>query len=953
MYKSFSFKGITRNCDNLLAAEGECLDAVNLRMINGSLKPVPQPLPVVSLPYRYKAIGRHEAAGCYVCITENDGSLHFYDSNWVALTGRSGDGPLRFDELSGVLRVEMVGNILCCFTADSINYMLFDSGTYRNLGVRPPVPAMRVATESKIEKLTTAERYAVHANADNFEASWGYNEKGYLDECVSMLNKTGHYVDRCLFRFALRLYDGSYIYCSHIVYVSDECYDNGVGRDARNFQSESLGAVDNYAYFNLSVRGFKPVFSFHNLFLDDWKGIVVGIDLFSTGSIPGHKADNVQASFYNSETGSTTHMMKEAYVVKSMDELVDDISSASLYYKVAEFDIQGNCIFSLDDVSDVNLALQHGLQQELSVESLSTYSAECSYVLNNRLHIASLKEWLFKGYDSSAFLPAACKSSEQTYLVVHTTIKTSHGTYVVENDCGTFDVGFGYNTLELPPLLAYPDSRATEMTLYLFYDTELFAKSFPLTPHKYLNMSQYVHRWYSPYTVTVEAQFASGASASYISDSDVIAVFDGVVGVHEVIYSSEKNSWLYNGNLFPPEEYASLRIFGIPRDVADGDKLVFTISAGISSTVCRDVYNIPLDSTWKMLESIPPVNAMPCVERTNVLKVSMVDNPFSFPAELTYAPSQSEVVALSSNTVALSQGQFGQHPLYVFCSDGIWALSVDTSGALAYGGCYPLSREKCINSQSVCGVDSGVIFAGEQGLMLLQGSSMKRISAAMHSASGSEKILSSLPFERVASIVALSDSAEACDFETYLSKAMVHYFALHNEVVICCSEYSYSYLFSLDYGAWSRVTWRFSGTVNDCTSFRLFLKDDSRTVVNRFCSEASGYNRVLLFTRPMLFGTKLPKRVVQLMMHCTAVLSSHPTPGMPLLSCYMLCSNDGVHYKISAGAETECESNDLRFPYFPSQSYRYFLFAVAGELGENGLITGIELDVNSTWNRRM
>ena len=42
MHKSFSFKGIGGSCDKLLAPEGECLELVNLRMVNGSLRPIPK-----------------------------------------------------------------------------------------------------------------------------------------------------------------------------------------------------------------------------------------------------------------------------------------------------------------------------------------------------------------------------------------------------------------------------------------------------------------------------------------------------------------------------------------------------------------------------------------------------------------------------------------------------------------------------------------------------------------------------------------------------------------------------------------------------------------------------------------------------------------------------------------------------------------------------------------------
>ena len=67
----------------------------------------------------------------------------------------------------------------------------------------------------------------------------------------------------------------------------------------------------------------------------------------------------------------------------------------------------------------------------------------------------------------------------------------------------------------------------------------------------------------------------------------------------------------------------------------------------------------------------------------------------------------------------------------------------------------------------------------------------------------------------------------------------------------------------------------------------------------------------------------------------------------------MLGSNDGVNFKIVAGSETQRECCDLQFPYYPSQSYRYFLFAVVGELGCNSLITGFELEIAPAWNNRI
>lgn len=954
MQKSFSFKGIARNTDNLIAQEGECLDIVNMRMKNGSLQPMPQPVELASLPYAYSAACWHELAGCYICITADEGRLHFYNSEWQPLADDRVNAPLRSGELSRVRRVEPVGNVVCCFTECSICYIIYDTGCYRLLGERPPVPQLGIVLKSRLQSVTTDTKFAVNVNASNVDASWSRNEKGYIDKCISLLNADGYYIDRALFRFAIRMYDGSYIYTSHIIYASDQCYDDGVGRDTRNMTSEMYDSSDGYAHYKVRVRGFKPEFTFTGLELDGWKGIVAGIDLFTTGSILGRKVDKVLSIYGGPEDGTSAQVMSEMYMDKTIDELHDDIASASLYYRIAEFDIEGNVVSTVDDVSDVNLALQQGLQSQDVAGSMATFSAGCSYVLNNRLHIAALKEHFFRGYDAGSLMPVGEGSAAAEAIVVHTKLETATGTYVVENNLGDILVGHGHNTLELPPLLSYPDARATEMMVYLYNDTELFVKSFPLIPHKYLNVSQYLHKWYSPYTVTVESFFTSGATAEYVSDNDVLGMFEGKVGVHEVVFSKEKGCWMYDGREFPGERYASLRVFAISRGIADGDRLVFTIEDSIDSFEPKDIYNIPFDSTWQLIGGgVPDVTGHACEERGNVLKVSLVDNPFTFPAETTYAPSQEHIVAMSSNTFALSQGQFGEHPLYVFCNDGIWAMSVERSGAIAYAGCFPLSRERCVNAASVCGTDAGVLFAGEKGLMILRGSSLKRISEPMDDVVCCDEILQGDIFKRIYGIASLRNCSETMGFAAFLANARIAYLAPNNEIVAACAGCGYSYILSLDYSAWSRVSWNASAFVKGTLSMMALNVADSSTSVMELGNALSGDNRVLLFTRPQMWGTKMRKRVVQLMLHCSAHIPAKCTPDVPLVACYMLCSNDGVNFKLVAGAEKKIECRDVAFPYYPSQSYSHFLFAIAGELGEGSLLTGVELELDVAWKNRL
>lgn len=952
MHKSFSFKGIARHTDNILSTEGECVDAVNLRMENGSLSPLPQAGTVAELQGEYRIVKWHEMAGCYLCV-DIAGEVHPYDKEWNPL--KENGSLLRFKGLTGVKKIEFIGNLVCCLRDSSIDYILYDTGTYRLLGNSPQLPVLEILPQSKVQQLITESSFYVTSTVENLEASWKYNEKGYIDECISVLGKEGYYIDRALFRFALRLYDGSYINCSHIIYVSDSCRDDNISRDAGNMQSESMGGNDGVSRYKVRVRGFKPSFKFSNLNLDAWRGVVVGIDLFSTPSITGKQVESALRTQSDPETGIPAHRTIESYVVKKPADLWNDIANSSLYYKVAEFDIEGNLLFALDDVSPTNLVLQTSLTSGIHSFSPVTVAAGCSYVLNDRLHIGALKELLFKGYDSSSLCLPTEGDVSMAAVTVHTVVETTGGTKTVVNELGDIALCCNNGKMELPPLLSYPDSRAVSMRVYINVEGEIVARTFKLTAHNNLNISQYLHKWSSPYSVSVSAVFANGGSPAAVDDEDVLAMFNYTTGVYEVVYSEEQGCWTYDGKRFPDAPYNTLRIFGIYRDIVDGDKLVFDIREKTvdSDSEFTDINNIPVDSGWEAVDTIPLVSDTAFEVRSNVIKVSQAGNPFVFPASATYTPSQGRVVAMASNTVALSQGQFGQHPLYVFCSDGIWALSADVSGTIAYAGCFPLSREKCTQPNSVCGIDSGVVFAGEQGLMLLRGSSIKKLSGAMECIPAVSSILFSPVIEKIASLVSMQGIKEDISFENFLSAATVAYLAAYNEIVVANQSCGYTYIYSVEYGAWSRMTERIAGFVNDYSHFMFFTAGDGATRIFSLDKKNEGGNRVLLLTRPQPWGTKLPKRVIQLMLHATVSQLQSRAPASPLLAAYMLGSNDGVNFKIVAGSETQRECCDLHFPYYPSQSYRYFLFAVVGELGCNSLITGFELEIAPAWNNRI
>ncbi len=110
----------------------------------------------------------------------------------------------------------------------------------------------------------------------------------------------------------------------------------------------------------------------------------------------------------------------------------------------------------------------------------------------------------------------------------------------------------------------------------------------------------------------------------------------------------------------------------------------------------------------------------------NYILTSEVNNPFSFLAEGYNRVGTGEVLAVTANTEALSDGQFGQHPLLVFSKNGIWGLHLDGTGLFISSDI--VSRDVCNNPKSVTQTDNAVFFSTEKGLMVIVSSKVTCVS---------------------------------------------------------------------------------------------------------------------------------------------------------------------------------------------------------------------------------
>lgn len=110
------------------------------------------------------------------------------------------------------------------------------------------------------------------------------------------------------------------------------------------------------------------------------------------------------------------------------------------------------------------------------------------------------------------------------------------------------------------------------------------------------------------------------------------------------------------------------------------------------------------------------------ISHPNYMYTSEVDNPFFFPSQGVNAIGSGEIVAVKNAAKAMSEGTaYGSMPLYAFCTDGVWPLSVGTTGLFVATN--PPTRETLLGNDpdAALQIDNSIIFLSERGLMQLIG----------------------------------------------------------------------------------------------------------------------------------------------------------------------------------------------------------------------------------------
>ena len=238
------------------------------------------------------------------------------------------------------------------------------------------------------------------------------------------------------------------------------------------------------------------------------------------------------------------------------------------------------------------------------------------------------------------------------------------------------------------------------------------------------------------------------------------------------------------------------------------------------------------------------------IEIPNKIYTSEVNNPFYFPVTGINTVGTGKILGISTAAKALSQGQFGQFPLYAFTDEGVWALEINSTGG--YSAKQPITRDVCLSSKSITQIDSAVLFTTDRGIMLLQGSQAMCISDVLNG----ENAVPITVLPKIDKILEHADLSKGTlrilPFMDFVCDCRMIYDYEHQRIIAynTSKEYNcnYAYVFSLKSKQWGMMQSNIADNVNSYPDALAVLNDGS--LVN-FSDETDEVYKSIVVSRPI------------------------------------------------------------------------------------------------------
>ena len=970
------YQGITANTSDYECHDGELSVSANLISEEGYLKPLPQPKTLfdadTQLGIGVKILFIHATPLFrHYIVQKTDMYLAWADAD------SSSPSLINFtDSPYNIIKLASIGNTLIALTYSGVFYFNFkpDSNNYKSLGQKPPMVHIQFGlSENKAANYdhtnvaisgtgsnnpqhyawrggSSALFYDLHDEYINFPDINGspnvINEMAWalVNKAEALISEKGHFYAPFIVRYCYRLYDGSQWMHSAPVFMP---VSMPFGRHVIYANRGVKSGVIDQSTSSLS----QPIARTINN-VEDQTEITCSTDFLC------YAPNNVALTYKilkNTNTFNPTYAVSELYqdwgdIVKSIDIFVsapicrEDSSSVINKFRIAPPSYQ----LQDDSVNTHAYPLYYFTDPDTAPSGAVTGT----FYLSALAEIKGLTdaEYLDLIHNTSSFYKVASYKLQELVwgdLVYPTEVNISSSVLpnLANQEVMTDDYHYHNNIF---PLF---DSNHKCITSIFTYNSRM-------------NIACIIEELFKGFPIEALVPGGMGIDG-VVSSTTYCEVYN--VYVHLMTEQGQRivscyplyNSgifpnrlFLYNCPLFYPDNRAVLmeivvndngvlKIYSLPmrqHPFLNGATTVGNIMTDTLTPFTVDSYYVPTFSTVLYLP--------------NSLYTSEVLNPFVFHPENINTIGTGRILGLAAATKALSEGQFGQFPLYAFTTDGVWAMSVDSDGR--FTAINPVSRDVCTDPDSITSIDTAVLFSTDRGVMLLQGSDTVCITDVLDS----DIAFTPSSLSRLEDITTLYLPRRR--IAEFLKGCRMLYDYTHQRIIVfnpatleprpgssdpAVILYPYALVLSLKGKTWGQIGWRVTldemNEVTGCSDALLYTLNsypDSLAVtrgnklVSFSSSQQAAYDNQILVSRPLKLGMSDTIKTIYTLIQRGNFARGH-------IKTVLYGSRDMTHWHVVGSSQTHEVRN------IAGTGYKYFRIVAVGNLAAGESLSGATMEI--------
>ena len=861
MNKEVKYNGYSAQPSDYECQDGELAVAINLIPEDSTLKPVLPPKLVKAMGETGKVAFVHETSAFTNYIFYGSNSQITYQKKDSTSAPQLID--TNYNYLYGVTYFNSVGNTLLAFTETGIHYYLWKDNAYVYLGDHVPeidvsfglIGRPRLFSQCDESKSTFNISFdSISEDALNNEFSEN-NKTRITEQVMAKVNKfvreqtveKGRFCFPFFVRYALRLFDGSLIHHSAPILMNPSTAACPVVfwkhiRGKKSYTEAELDIMMVASTLDYKILNTSDVYK-----LETWSDIVTGIEIFISKPIYTFDQNGKCTSWKDTDNFSTKFIGRLYATNKT--------STSST---IAEDKVIGS--FTSKDFLDIYAEWEYSRIYAIYFSSDRTYPGETLHLpefTDEKVTETIRNTSTFYKLRSIDTAEAVANRGKRVDLVVEDEYLQSLVTReVMTDDYLTHDIlaaesSYAYNNrLNLSGISRKPFRGFLGQSMFAWcthnYSWKVQNGTLTITPDPFsswdMSVTVYIKENGKDYAVSASDYYA-GNFCLFLSFSMTDSnnnpfktkrswgcyVFYPNVNAHKMLISNSTfGSYLIT---LKPHEFLNgafaVLDYELVRETNYTNSDLPTIGDNPSGGI--------LDNSY--------------IRQSNKIYTSEVNNPFYFPLLGVNTVGNGKMLGICSAAKALSQGQFGQFPLYAFTTEGVWALEVSSTGT--YSARQPITRDVCINADGITQLDNAVLFPTDRGIMLISGSQTQCISEAINSEYPFDAL--SLPgFGKLHDMLEHNPTNDKClptlPFSQFLKQCRMIYDYVHQRVIVYAPDITYAYVFSLKSKAWGMT---FSNIASHLNSYPEALAVDEDNNIVNFSESVATDVMCLAVTRPL------------------------------------------------------------------------------------------------------